>query len=98
MLTIRPAMLQDADRIQTIAIDAQMFSEQKAPFLGNMLAQAVAGEQEGAHWLVAHDETQRILGAAYYAPEPFANSTAPTITKSSSGSRCFPRSNHDVLP
>lgn len=73
MSPIRPATLSDSDAIQTLAVDTKMFQPEEASFLGEMLAGALDGSMEGSHWLVYEVDVDGIIGAAYYAPEPFAD-------------------------
>lgn len=68
---IRAAKLKDAAAIQDIAVDTGMFTRDDVGFLGEMLAASFRDESPGAQWLVVEDED--VIGAAYYAPEPFAD-------------------------
>lgn len=71
--TIRAATARDAEAIESTAVAAEMFSTEEAGFLGEMLRAACGGESPGAHWLVLEDDARGVVGAAYYAPEPFAD-------------------------
>lgn len=70
--TIRTASVEDAETLQTIAVEAKMFSAEDVGFLGERLRRAGDGDQAHAHWLVVEQDGQIVAGA-YYAPEPFAD-------------------------
>lgn len=67
-VSIRPARADDIPRVEAIAVAAKMFGAEEVGFIGERFA---AGG-DGAHWLVAERDAV-IVGAAYYAPEPFAD-------------------------
>jgi len=80
---IRAATLDDLATIKRIAVDAQMFSTDEVDVFDDMLAGALDGSLEDHHWLVAGarapgagagaGESVAVRGAAYFAPEPFAD-------------------------
>jgi ribosomal protein S18 acetylase RimI-like enzyme len=71
--TIRPATASDLDRIKEIAVAANMFSSEEAEFFDEMLHGALDGSLEDHQWLVAETSDGIVVGAAQFAPEPFAD-------------------------
>jgi ribosomal protein S18 acetylase RimI-like enzyme len=69
---IRAAADSDLDRIKQIAVAAEMFTTDEVAFFDEMFAGALDGSMEGHQWLVAESE-MGIVGAAQFAPEPFAD-------------------------
>lgn len=68
---IRDATVDDRELIEQIAVDAGLFPSDEVGLLGEMLASSCRGESPDARWLVLEDA--EAIGAAYYAPEPFAD-------------------------
>lgn len=71
--TIRPAVADDLDRIKEIAVAADMFSAEDADFFDEMVHGALDGNLEGHQWLVVETSDGAVIGAAQFAPEPFAD-------------------------
>ena len=71
--TIRHAAAVDLDRMKEIAVAADMFSADEVAFFDEMVHGALDGSLEGHQWLVAEASNGSILGAAQFAPEPFAD-------------------------
>lgn len=71
-LTLRAAVPADADAIKALALDNRMFEPDEIGDFDEMLSGYFAGALDGHRWIVAGRE-DRIVGAAYYAPEPFAD-------------------------
>ncbi len=71
--TIRPATAGDLERIKEIAVAAEMFSTEEAEFFDEMLNGALDGSLEGHEWLVVEASDGPVVGAAQFAPEPFAD-------------------------
>ncbi len=71
--TIRAASTEHLDRIKEIAVAAEMFSLEEVEFFDEMFHGALDGSLEGHCWLVAETDTGSVVGAAQYAPEPFAD-------------------------
>ena len=71
--TIRIAALGDAAVIKSIAVEAGMFTEFEVGFFDEMLAGFADGSMVEHKWLVLENECGDVVGAAYYAPEPFAD-------------------------
>jgi len=71
--TIRPATDADLKRIKEIAVAADMFSTEEAEFFDEMVHGALDGSLEDHQWLVVEPETGSVVGAAQFAPEPFAD-------------------------
>ncbi len=51
---------------------AQMFTLDEVGFFDELLDGFLDGSAEDAHWLVV-EESEAVVAAAYYAPEPFAD-------------------------
>ena len=71
--SIRVPTGDDVDRIKQIAVDADMFDADDVGFFDGMLSGFFDGSHDEHRWLVAQDERGVVLGAAHYAPEPFAD-------------------------
>ncbi len=71
--TIRAATASDLNRIKDIAVAAEMFTPQEVEFFDDMLHGALDGSLDGHHWLVAGSDSKSVVGAAQFAPEPFAD-------------------------
>ncbi len=71
--TIRIATAGDLDRIKEIAVATHMFTAEEVGFLDDMVNGALDGSLEGHRWLVAEVDDDTVVGAAQYAPEPFAD-------------------------
>jgi len=69
---IRQATANDVQTMESLAVAADMFSADEAPFIGHQFRASEAGEVPGARWLVI-DDGGELLGAAFYAAEPFAD-------------------------
>lgn len=70
---IRTANMSDLEAIKQIAVAAEMFSVEEVEFFDEMFSGWLNGTLEGHQWLVATAEDGSVLGAANYAPEPFAD-------------------------
>jgi ribosomal protein S18 acetylase RimI-like enzyme len=70
---IRPATDEDAKSIREIAIGTGLFDDESWPDVEGIMVDSVAGTLEDHSWIVLEDNTQHVVGAAYYAPEPFAH-------------------------
>ena len=70
---IRKATEEDVPPIQRIAVAAGMFAEEEVGFIGEMLTAHCHGDTPEAHWLAVEGPAGELVGAAYYAPEPFAD-------------------------
>ncbi len=69
---LRVATPSDTTAITTLAVDNHMFEPDELGDFDEMLAGFFDGSLADHHWLVA-DDGGTIVGAAYYAPEPFAD-------------------------
>jgi len=73
-LQIRPAQPDDAEPIKALAVAADMFALDEVAMFDPMLAGFFDGSLDGHKWIVAETaDGEPIAGAAYYAPEPFAD-------------------------
>jgi ribosomal protein S18 acetylase RimI-like enzyme len=92
-LDVRTAAPADTDDIKRLALDNHMFEPDEMGDFDEMLTGFFAGTLDDHHWLVATDEPGRVVAAAYFAPEPFADrmwnlyfiATAPDRHRSGAG-------------
>ncbi len=70
---IRPATVHDIEAIKTLAVDVDMFSSDEVGFVGETVGGSLDGSLDGHRWLVYEDSAGEVVGAAYYAPEPFSD-------------------------
>ena len=71
--SIRVPSPSDLERIKQIAVDADMFSTDEVGFFDDMFGGFLDGSLAGHRWLVVDDDKGRVVAAANYAPEPFAD-------------------------
>ncbi len=69
---MRVATPRDADHISSLALDNNMFQPDEMGDFGEMLNGFFDGVLDDHRWLVAAIG-EDVVGAAYYAPEPFAD-------------------------
>lgn len=69
---IRPATQQDRPAIHRLAVGNDMFAPEELTGIDEMLDGFLAGSMPGHRWLVTVDD-DRVVAAAYVAPEPFAD-------------------------
>lgn len=72
-MIIRAAIAADIEAIKSIAVDTDMFDPAEVGFVGDTVLGVVDGTLGGHRWLVAETGAGAVIGAAYYAPEPFAD-------------------------
>ena len=73
-LNVRAATPADTDQIKQLALDNHMFEPEELGVFDEMLAGFFDGSLDDHQWIVAQaDGSAAIAGAAYYAPEPFAD-------------------------
>ena len=70
---IRPARSTDIKMIKAIAVETHMFGPDDTGFVDETVAGVIDGSLEDHHWLVSESDDATVNGAAYYAPEPFAD-------------------------
>ena len=70
---IRSAAAGDLDRIKEIAVATDMFTVEEAEFFDEMVQGALDGTLEGHQWLAVETDDGNVVGAAQFAPEPFAD-------------------------
>ena len=73
MPTLRSATLADIDPIKALAVDTAMFRPEETGFVDDMVSGFVAGTMAGHRWVVREGDDGAVVGAAYYAPEPFSD-------------------------
>ena len=90
---VRAATPADTGDIEQLALDNHMFEPDEMGPFDEMLTGFFDGSLQDHRWLVATDGAGRLAGAAYYAPEPFADrmwnlyfiATAPDQHQSGAG-------------
>ncbi|MEM7340739.1 MAG: GNAT family N-acetyltransferase [Actinomycetota bacterium] len=70
---VRLATPADDDQIKQLALDNAMFEPHEMGAFDEMLGGFHAGMLDEHQWIVAETEPGTVAGAAYYAPEPFAD-------------------------
>lgn len=71
--TIRAATADDTEAIRSLAIDNGMFEPESMGDFDEMMSGYLDGSLVDHAWVVAENDKGDIVGAAYYAPEPFAD-------------------------
>jgi ribosomal protein S18 acetylase RimI-like enzyme len=71
--SIRAATTDDRTAVRTIAIATGLFDAESWPDVQGIMDDSIAGNLEDHHWIVLEDDAHRVVGAAYYAPEPFSH-------------------------
>lgn len=71
--TIRTAVAGDLERFKELAVAANMFSAAEVGFFDEMVHGALDGSMEGHQWFAVESDTGRVVAAAQFAPEPFAD-------------------------
>lgn len=103
-IQIREAEPTDRAAIRALAIDNRMFQPDDMGDFDRTLDGAFDGTLDDHRWLVAIDDTDHIIGAAYYAPEPFADrlwnlyflASRPDGHRSGAGTALVQRVEHDL--
>lgn len=72
-LNVRAATPADTQTIKQLALDNHMFAPDQMGDFDEMLTGFFDGTLDDHRWIVATDETDVVIAAAYYAPEPFAD-------------------------
>ena len=72
-MAIRLAAPDDAEAIRGLALDNGMFRDDEMHLFDEVLSGFFDGTMVDHSWIVREDEHGEILGAAYYAPEPFSD-------------------------
>lgn len=70
---VRAATSGDADELRRLAIDNGMFHPDEMGDFDEMLSGYLDGSLGSHSWVVLEDGRSGVIGAAYYAPEPFAD-------------------------
>lgn len=70
---VRAADAADVIPIHALAVDNAMFAPDDMAGFAEMLQGYLDGSLDQHRWIVADDPAGRVVGAAYYAPEPFAD-------------------------
>ena len=72
MSGIRAVVSSDVGTVKAIAIETGLFTLDDIGGFEEMLQGFLDGSLTDHFWIVFEDETNSIVGAAYYAPEPFS--------------------------
>ncbi len=72
-MTIRPAESMDIPAIKAIAIDTAMFDVEGAAFVDDVVTGILDGSLHDHHFVVNEAADGTVVGAAYFAPEPFSD-------------------------
>jgi ribosomal protein S18 acetylase RimI-like enzyme len=72
-LPVRRATSGDVAQIRDLAVDNAIFAPEDLGGLDETLTGYLGGSLAGHEWIVAEASAGVIAGAAYYAPEPFAD-------------------------
>ncbi len=72
-MTVRPAEPMDIDTIKSIAVETEMFGVDDTGFVDDTVAGILDGTLDDHHFVVHEAEDGVVVGAAYYAPEPFSD-------------------------
>ena len=70
---IRVAESKDIEPIKAIAIETEMFEIDDAGFVAEVIAGILGGTLQDHHFVVREAADGAVVGAAYYAPEPFSD-------------------------
>lgn len=70
---IRNASRDDLEPIKAVAVDTGLFSPDEVSVFDEMLPAAIDGLRPDDVWLILEDGQGGVVGAAYYAPEPFSD-------------------------
>lgn len=72
-LTVRAATPAETQSIRQLALDNHMFQPDEMGDFDEMLTGFFDGSLDDHRWIVATDDTDLVVAAAYYAPEPFSD-------------------------
>jgi hypothetical protein len=72
-MTIRPAGPMDIPAIKRIAVQTNMFDTEGTGFVDDVLSGILAGALPDHHFIVDEESGGAVIGAAYFAPEPFSD-------------------------
>ena len=70
--TIRAATINDIDAVKAIAIGTGLFGPDDWSGVEAIMSDSVRGDLVEHTWIVLEDDASAVVGAAYYAPEPFS--------------------------
>ncbi len=71
-MTIRSATLEDSSQVRDIAIATGLFDADSWPEIATVMTESVEAAETDHVWIVL-ETGGAVIGAAYYAPEPFAH-------------------------
>jgi ribosomal protein S18 acetylase RimI-like enzyme len=72
-MTIRPAGPMDISAIKRIGVETNMFDAEGTGFVDDVLSGILAGALPDHHFIVDEESGGAVIGAAYFAPEPFSD-------------------------
>lgn len=70
---IRAATTGDVSALKSLALDNGMFEPGEMDDFDDALSGYLDGSLDNHFWIVLEDDSGDVVGAAYYAPEPFAD-------------------------
>ena len=70
---IRAARTEDVSALKSLALDNGMFEPGEMDDFDDALFGYFDGSLDNYFWIVLEDDSGDVVGAAYYAPEPFAD-------------------------
>ena len=73
LLPVRAATASDIEQIRALATGNGMFAPDAMSGFDGMLSGYLDGSLEGHEWVVVESSTGLLVGAAYFAPEPFGD-------------------------
>lgn len=72
-ISVRAARSEHADQIRALALDNAMFAADEMDGFDEGLHGYLENPSGAQRWIVALDRSERVVGAALYAPEPFGD-------------------------
>lgn len=70
---VRAATDDDVDVLRRLAVENGLFAPDEMGEFDHILAGYLDGSLQDHFWIVLADANRRVIGAAYYAPEPFGD-------------------------
>jgi ribosomal protein S18 acetylase RimI-like enzyme len=69
---VRAAEMTDVAAVREIAIGTALFDAESWPDVESVMLNSLNGQLEDHTWIVRESDAGEVVGAAYYAPEPFS--------------------------
>jgi ribosomal protein S18 acetylase RimI-like enzyme len=101
---IRPATISDEPAVAELAVGNDMFTAEEVGELTASFRDTVAGGPGGHRWWIATTASGDVAGAAYVAPEPFADrvwnvyflAVSPTLHGGGTGTQLMEHVEHEL--